>query len=69
MSILSMPIFDPPSSPSLRGGQGFCDNSTKALVINTVTMGEGGSKIVQNCMTLFMDEPLNYVETLSKMIL
>ena len=28
-------------------GQGFCDDSTKASVIKRVTIGEGGSKIVQ----------------------
>ena len=28
------------------GGQGFCDDSTKALVIQSVTMGGGDVKIV-----------------------
>ena len=37
------------------GGQGFCDGSTKALVIQSVTMGV--SKIVENCVTSFMDDP------------
>ena len=43
------------------GGKGFCDDSSKALVIKQVTMGEmgemgeGGSTIVQNCVTSFMD--------------
>ncbi len=27
-----------------RGGQGFCDSSTKALVVKRVRMGEGASK-------------------------
>ena len=36
------------------GGQGFCDGSTKALVIKSVTMGE---KIVQNCVTSCMYDP------------
>ena len=40
-------------------GQGFRDDITKALVIKRVTMGGGeGSKIVQNCVTSFMDVPL-----------
>ncbi len=30
-----------------RGYQGFCDNSTKALVIKSVTMGGGGVKNYQ----------------------
>jgi hypothetical protein len=30
-----------------RGYQGFCDDSTKALVIKSVTMGEGVSKIIK----------------------
>jgi len=39
--------------------QGFCDDSTKALTIKSVTMGEkGGSKIVRNCVTSFEDDPL-----------
>ncbi len=42
----------------LRGrGHGFCDSSTKASVIKSVTMGGGGSKNVQNCVTSFMDDP------------
>ena len=39
------------------GGQVFCDDSTKALVIKCVTMGEWVSKIVRNCVTSFMDDP------------
>ena len=27
------------------GGQGFCDNSTKTLVIKRVTIGGGGQKL------------------------
>ncbi len=30
-----------------RGCQGFCDNSTKAILMKSVTMGEGVSKIIQ----------------------
>jgi hypothetical protein len=42
-----------------RGGQGFCDNSTKAIVLKSVTIwGGGGSKNVKNCVTSFMDDPL-----------
>ena len=42
------------------GGQWFCDVSTKAFVIKSVTMGGGGcaSKIVQNWVTSLMDDPL-----------
>ena len=40
------------------GDQGFCDNSTRALVIKRMTMGGGGSKIVQNCVMSSMDDPL-----------
>ena len=39
------------------GGQRFCDGSSKAFVIKSVTMGERVSKIFQNCMTSFMDDP------------
>ena len=41
------------------GGQGFCDDSTKVLVIKRVTMGELVPKIVPNCVTsfIFMDDP------------
>jgi hypothetical protein len=35
-------------------GLGICDYSTKALVIESVTMGGEG---VQNCVTSFMDAP------------
>ena len=34
------------------------DDSTKALVIKSVTGGEGGSKIVKNGVTSIMDDPL-----------
>jgi hypothetical protein len=40
-----------------RGYQGLCDNITKALLLKSVTMGEGVSKIIQNCVTSFMDDP------------
>ncbi len=39
------------------GGQGLCDNNTKPSVIKCVTMGGGGSKNVQSCVTSFMDDP------------
>ena len=29
----------------VRVGEGFCDGSTKALIIKSVTMGEGGKKL------------------------
>ena len=38
-------------------GQGLCDGSSNALVIISVTMGRGGSKIVPNCVTSFIDDP------------
>ena len=42
----------------LRGrGQIFCDDSTKAFVIKSVTMGEEVSNIVQNCVISFTDDP------------
>ena len=42
----------------LRGGvQGFCDNSTHALVIKCETMRRGGLIIVQNCVMSFLDDP------------
>ena len=42
----------------LRGrGQRCCDNSTKALVIKSVTIWGRGSNIAQNWVTPFMNEP------------
>ena len=38
------------------GGQGLCNDSTKALVIKCMTMGRGGSKIVQNCVTSLLND-------------
>jgi hypothetical protein len=46
--------------------QGFCDNSTKALVMKSVTMGRGPgvSKMIEYCVTSFMDDPLlGFLET------
>ena len=43
-------------------GQGFCDDSTKALVIKNTTMGEGGGlKIVLNVLMSFMDDRLRKI--------
>ncbi len=39
--------------------QGIWDNSTYSLVLKRLTMVEGVSKIIKNCMTPFMDDPLN----------
>ena len=39
------------------GGQGFWDNSTKALVITSMALRRGGSTIVQNYVTSFMASP------------
>ena len=36
--------------------QGFCDNSTKALVVKSMTIGEGVYKIIKNCVTSFVDD-------------
>jgi hypothetical protein len=36
------------------GCQGFC---TKSLLLKSVTMGEGVSNIIKNCVTSFMDDP------------
>ena len=46
-----------------RGYQGFCDDSTKALVLKSVTMGGGGVKNYQKLRDVIygrtlMDEPL-----------
>ena len=40
-----------------RGDQGFCDKSTKAFVLKSVTMGERG---VQNC--IFYDDDYQFLE-------
>jgi hypothetical protein len=40
------------------GYQGFRNNSTEVLVPKRVTMGEGVSEIIKDCMTAFMDDPL-----------
>ncbi len=45
-----------------RGYQGFCDNNTKASVIKSVTIGGGEVKnVTSNCVTSFMDDPLNAI--------
>ena len=42
-------------------GQWFCDNSAEAIVTERVTVEEGGgSKIVQNCVTSFMDDSKDF---------
>ena len=38
-------------------GQGFCDDNAKALLKRVTMGGGGGSKIVKNCVTSFMDDP------------
>ena len=44
-----------------KGGQGFCDNNTKAFGSNKTCddgeRGGGGQTIVQNCETTFMYDP------------
>ena len=40
------------------GDKGFSNDSTKALVIKRVTMGEG-SKIIRNCVTSFVNDLLS----------
>ena len=44
-------------------GLGFCDDSTEALVIKRVTIRGRLSKIVLNCVTSFMDDPLTDAKT------
>jgi hypothetical protein len=42
---------------ALGGGvSSICDNSTKALLLKRMSIG-GGSKIIKNCVTSFMDDP------------
>ncbi len=43
-----------------RGYQRFCDDSTKALLLKSVTKGGGVnvSKNIKYCVTSFMDDPL-----------
>ena len=43
--------------------QGFCDDSTRAFVLKSVTMGGGG---VKNCVASFMDDP--YAPSLSILV-
>ena len=38
-------------------GQRFCDDNIEALLLNNVTIGETGSKIVSNCVTSSMNDP------------
>ena len=40
-----------------RGPKGFCEDSTKAIVLKSVTMGGGVSKNFKNGVTSFMDDP------------
>ena len=42
-----------------RGYQGFCDDSTKALVLKSVTMGGGGVKNYQKLCDVIYGQPLN----------
>jgi hypothetical protein len=35
----------------------FIDNIIKDLLLKTVTMGEGETKIIKHCVTSFMDDP------------
>ncbi len=41
-----------------RGYQEFCDNSTKALLIKSVTMGEGGVKNYEKLRDVNYGRPL-----------
>ncbi len=41
----------------VRGSQGFYDNSNKALGLKAWRWGEEVSKIIENCVTSFMDDP------------
>ncbi len=42
-----------------RGYQGFWDNSTKALLIKSVTIGGGGVKNYQKLRDVIYERPLN----------
>ena len=42
---------------TVSGGPEFCDDSANALVLKSVMVGEVGSKMVQNCVTSFTDDP------------
>ena len=42
-----------------RGGQGFCDDSTKALVNEHVTMGRGGVENSPNLCDVIFGRPLS----------
>jgi hypothetical protein len=44
-------------TPKERGYQGFCDNSTKALLIKSVTMGGGGVKNYQKLRDVIYERP------------
>ena len=41
-----------------RGSKAFCDNRAQGLVQKCMTEGREGAKIVQICMTSFMNAPL-----------
>ncbi len=45
-----------PQGGGSRGYQGFCDDSSEALVLKSVTIGGGG---VKYCVTSFMNDPSN----------
>jgi len=41
------------------GYQGFCHDSTKDLILKNMTMRDGLSKIIKNCVTSFTDQHIN----------
>ena len=45
-----------------QGGQGFCDNRTKALVIKRVTMRGGGVKKCPNLCDVIYGRPLYFYQ-------
>ena len=40
------------------GGQGFLEGTVKAFLLKSVTMRGMGSKIIQNFVTSFLDDPI-----------
>ncbi len=46
-----------------RGYQGFCDNSTKVLLIKSVTMGGGGVENYEKLRDVIYGRPLKYPQS------
>ncbi len=46
-----------------KGYQGFCDDSTRVIVLKSVTIGKGVLKNIKYCVTSFMDDPITLSNT------